>query len=175
MSSGFSGWWFVLLKVVWGAAFPRSVINNRDGIIFAFLWRERGCVQVLRYLLGQVNSQKGGKGEAEHPNSHKAVGTKAWRIWRNCLKFFGPHGLENSGSWCREGLSPGSAPSILPGLSQKNSLIYFFVFSLCWSSLWNLLLVFSFQMVKMEPFSISDSQLSPFYITNTSLELLKLC
>lgn len=125
MSSGFSGWWFVLLKVVWGAAFPRSVINNRDGIIFAFLWRERGCVQVLRYLLGQVNSQKGGKGEAEHPNSHKAVGTKTWRVWRNCLKFFGPHGLENSGFWCRERLSPGSAPSILPGLSQKNSLIYF--------------------------------------------------
>lgn len=26
---------------------------------------------MLRYLLGQVNSQKGGKGEAEHPNSHR--------------------------------------------------------------------------------------------------------
>lgn len=26
---------------------------------------------MLRYLLGQVNSQKGGKSEAEHPNSHR--------------------------------------------------------------------------------------------------------
>lgn len=40
------------------------------------------------------------------------------------------HGLESSGSWCREGLSPGSAPSSLPGLPWENSLIDFLFLTL---------------------------------------------
>lgn len=146
MSSGFTAWWFELLKVLWGPAFPRSVINNRDGIIFAFLKRERGCVQVLRYLLGQVSSQKGGEGEAGHPNSHRK---KCGRIWKNCPKFFGSTvflpagrlgllgqgtqsspGLESSGSWCREGLSPGPALSSLPALPWENAFISFWCLTL---------------------------------------------
>lgn len=101
---------------------------------------------MLRYLLGQVNSQKGGKSEAEHPNSHRwwhksveeleGIASSFWQPCAPSSKEAGAaggretqssHGLESSGSWCREGLSPGSAPSSLPGLPWENSLIYFFI------------------------------------------------
>lgn len=140
------------------------------GLFFAFLRRERECVQVLRYFWDKwiprrvaevrLNTQTAtGKCVEEFEGTSPS-------FWQLC-SFQQEAGVAGAGdpklSWIGEFwflLQRGNLPwlcSLQDCLGKISSFL--FHFSPCWSSVWNPLLVFSFQRVKMElsPFQTPSS------------------